>query len=198
VVRPRAVSRHFTANLGGPVVRNRLWFFAWLSVSCVDYDQSAWNRSEISSHLRAEQVSGKADLAGDEELPRAIEFPLTKSGLNPERPTLATPFETTLRFESLGTSRRRLATLPTRSSNTTLWDARVGRFVSAQENVPNIGDINTPNRVDSDQRYLEWGTARVRRPHAHPNNHQANCDAFPSAGVRGGSRMEGRCASREG
>ncbi|HEY9463064.1 MAG TPA: TonB-dependent receptor [Vicinamibacterales bacterium] len=137
--------RDFTANLGGPVVRNRVWFFAGYQY-LRDYDSQPGTDPTFPRTYEQNKFLGKLTWQATPSI-RVLSSLHNEEWVNPERPTLATPFETTVRFQASVPTTTFAHVTHTPSSNT-LWDARVGRFVSAQENVPNIGNVTTANRVD--------------------------------------------------
>jgi len=141
----RARYRDFTTNLGGPVVRNRLWFFAGYEY-LRDYDSQPGTDPKFPRTYEQNKFLGKLTWQATSTL-RVLSSFHNEEWVNPERPTLITPFETTLRF-SASVPTTTLAHITHTPSSNTLWDARVGRFVSSQENVPNVGNLTTANHVD--------------------------------------------------
>lgn len=67
--------------------------------------------------------------------------------VNPDRPTLVTPFEAITRTRASVPAMAFGHLTHTLSANT-LWDVRVGRFVYSQESPPSTGDRTTPSRFD--------------------------------------------------
>ena len=141
----RVQYRDLTTNLGGPVVRERLWFFAGYQY-LRDYDSQPGTDAEFPRAYEQDKVFAKLTwrLAPGLQLVNSFH---NEAWVNPDRPTAATPFEATL---------RRTATVPamtfahlthTLSANT-VWDVRVGRFVWNQENLPSTGNLTTPSRFD--------------------------------------------------
>jgi len=141
----RARYRDFTTNLGGPIVRNRLWFFTGYEY-LRDYDSQPGTDPKFPRTYEQNKFLGKLTWQATSTL-RVLSSFHNEEWVNPERPTLITPFETTLRF-SASVPTTTFAHITHTPSSNTLWDARVGRFVSAQENAPNIGNVTTPNHVD--------------------------------------------------
>jgi hypothetical protein len=137
--------RDFTANLGGPVVRNRLWFFAGYQY-LRDSDSQPGTDPNFPRAYEQNKFLGKVTWQATPTI-RLLSSFHNEEWVNPERPTLVTPFETTLRFEA-SVPTTTFAHVTHTPSNNTLWEARVGRFVSAQENIPNIGNVTTANRID--------------------------------------------------
>ena len=93
--------RDFTTNLGGPVVRERLWFFAGYQY-LRDYDSQPGTDPELPEDLRAGQdlreahVAAHAGPAADAELSRRV------TGSTPIGRHSSTPFEATLRLHAHG------------------------------------------------------------------------------------------------
>jgi hypothetical protein len=141
----RARYRDFTTNLGGPIVRDRLWFFAGYQY-LRDYDSQPGTDPKFPRKYEQDKIFGKATWQISPRL-RLLSSAHNEFWVDPERPTLVKPFETTLRFRASVPTTTFAHLLHTPSSNT-LWDARVGRFVLSQENQPSTGDIATPSRFD--------------------------------------------------
>ena len=141
----RATYRDVTTNLGGPIVRDRLWFFAGYQY-LRDYDSQPGTDPKFPRAYQQDKVSGKLtwQLAPGLRLQQSYH---NEFWVNPERPTLVTPFGVTLRpHASVPTTT--FGQLTYTMSSHTLWDARVGRFVLDQDNDPSTGDRSTPNRFD--------------------------------------------------
>jgi len=142
----RARYRDLTANLGGPAIRDRLWFFGGYQY-LRDYDSQPGTDPSQPRQYEQDKMFAKLTwrLAPGWQLLQSIH---NERWVNPEQPTLARPFETTLRSH---------ATVPavtfghlthTMSSNS-LWDVRVGRFVYTRGDDPSSGDWTRPNRTDT-------------------------------------------------
>jgi hypothetical protein len=137
--------RDFTSNLGGPLVRDRVWFFGGYQYFR-DYDSQPGTDPDEPRRYEQNKLFAKLtwQLAPGWQLLHSVHH---EEWVNPEPPTLATPFEATL---------RRSASVPaitfghlTHTFANTVWDVRVGRFVFAQEGVPSTRDLTTPGRTDS-------------------------------------------------
>jgi hypothetical protein len=137
--------RDFTANAGGPIVRNRLWFFAGYQY-LRDYDSQPGTDPKFPRTDGQNKVLGKLtwQVTPTMRLQSSLH---NEFWVSPERPDIVTPFEATLRFSgSIPTST--FAHVTHTPSNNTLWEARVGRFVSSQKNEPNVGNVTTTSRFD--------------------------------------------------
>lgn len=141
----RSRYRDFTTSLGGPIVRDRLWFFAGYQ-HLRDYDSQPGTDPKFPRKYEQDKMFGKFTWQITPRL-RLLSSFHNEFWVNPERPTLVTPFEATLRFKA-SVPTTTFAHLTHTPSSNTLWDARVGRFVLSQENQPSTGDISTPNRFD--------------------------------------------------
>jgi hypothetical protein len=141
----RARYRDLTTNLGGAIVRDRLWFFAGYQY-LRDYDSQPGTDPKFPRQYEQDKLFGKATWQISPNL-RVLSSSHNEFWVDPERPTLVKPFETTLRFRASVPTTTFAHVLHTPSNNT-LWDARVGRFVLSQENEPSAGGIATPSRFD--------------------------------------------------
>jgi TonB dependent receptor/Carboxypeptidase regulatory-like domain len=141
----RAGYRDFTTSLAGPVVRDRVWFFAGYQY-LRDSDSQPGTDPAFPRRYEQDKLLGKLTWQIAPSL-RLLSSYHNEFWVSPERPTLVTPFETTLRFNGRVPTTTFAHVTHTPSSNT-LWDARVGRFVLSQDNDPASGSITTPNRSD--------------------------------------------------
>jgi hypothetical protein len=137
--------RDFTTNLGGPLLRGRAWFFAGYQ-HLRDADSQPGTDPAFPRRYEQDKVLGKVTWQAAPSL-RLLSSYHNEFWAAPDRPTLATPFPTTLRPHGRVPTTTFAHVTHTPSSNT-LWDARVGRFVLSQQNDPASGSITTPNRSD--------------------------------------------------
>ena len=142
----RARYRDLTANLGGPAIRDRLWFFGGYQY-LRDHDSQPGTDSSQPRQYEQNKMFAKLTwrLAPGWQLLQSIH---NEKWVNPEQPTLARPFETTLRLHASVPAVTFGHLTHTMSSNT-LWDVRVGRFVYTREDDPSSGDRTTVNRTDT-------------------------------------------------
>jgi hypothetical protein len=141
----RARFRDFTTNLGGPVVRRRLWFFAGYQY-LRDYDSQPGTDPAFPRTYEQNKIFAKLTwkLSPSLQLMQSLN---DEHWVSPQTPTRVTPFAATQRLS---------ATVPTMTfghlthtlSSNTLWDARVGRFVYSRKDDPSTGDSTTPSRFD--------------------------------------------------
>jgi hypothetical protein len=137
--------RDFTTNLGGPVRRDRLWFFTGYQ-HLRDYDSQPGTDPAFPRTYEQDKVFAKLTwrLAPGMQLLQSFH---DEFWVNPELPTFVKPFEAT---------QRRHASVPAMTfghlthtlSPSTVWDVRVGRFVYDRHDDPSTGDVTTPGRSD--------------------------------------------------
>ncbi len=137
--------RDFTSDLGGPIARDRLWFFAGYQY-LRDYDSQPGTDPALPRQYEQNKIFGKLTW----KLRPGLTLVQSFNGefwVNPQIPTRVTPFAAT---------QRQNASVPTTTfgqltqilSPNTVWDARVGRFVYSRHDDPSSGDWTTPNRSD--------------------------------------------------
>jgi hypothetical protein len=142
----RAKYRDVTANLGGPALRDRLWFFAGYQY-LRDYDSQPGADPNRPRTYEQNKIFGKLTwkLAQGWQLDQSLH---DEHWVNPEQPTFAKPFETTLRAHASVPAVTFGHLSHTMSANT-VWDVRVGRFVYTRADDPSNGDRATPGRIDN-------------------------------------------------
>jgi len=141
----RVTYRDFTTNLGGPAIRDRLWFFGGYQ-HLRDYDSQPGTDPAFPRTYKQDKVFGKLTWRITPRWQLLQSFH-DEFWVNPELPTSTKPFEAT---------QRRHASVPamtfghlthTLSSNT-VWDVRVGRFVYDRKDDPSTGNVTIPNRTE--------------------------------------------------
>ena len=137
--------RDFTTNLGGPVARDRLWFFGGYQY-LRDYDSQPGVDPLFPRTYEQNKIFGKLTWRLSPSLLLMQSFH-DEFWVNPTPPTPVTPFEATLRVNASVPSVTFGQLTHTLSSNT-MWDARVGRYVLDLNNDPSTGNRTTPNRSD--------------------------------------------------
>jgi hypothetical protein len=141
----RAEYRDATAHLGGPIVRNRLWFFGGYQY-LRDYDSQPGTDPQFPRISEYDKMFMKGTWQITSKL-KLVSSMHDEFWVNPDRPTLSRPFLTTARTSgSRPTST--LADLTYILSANTLWDARVSRFKAPQTSDPPTGDFTTPYHID--------------------------------------------------
>jgi hypothetical protein len=140
----RARYRDLTTNIGGPAIRDRLWFFTGYQY-LRDYDSQPGASPAFPRTYEQDKIFAKLTwkLAPGWQLLQSIH---DESWVNPELPTFVKPFEATMRSH---------ASVPaitfgdlTHASANTLWDVRAGRFVYDREDDPSTGNRTTAGRFD--------------------------------------------------
>jgi hypothetical protein len=141
----RVLYRDITTNLGGPAIRDVLWFFAGYQ-HVRDYDSQPGTDPAYPRTYEQDKIFVKLNwrLAPGLQLVQSFH---DEFWVNPELPTFVKPFEAT---------QHRHATVPAvtfghltyTSSPTTVWDVNVGRFRYSRRDDPSSGSLTTPGRFD--------------------------------------------------
>ena len=141
----RARYRDATTTLGGPVVRDRLWFFAGYQY-VRDYDGQPGSDPAFPRTYEQDKIFGRLTwrLAPGWQLDQNFH---DEVGINPDRPTLVTPFEATPRVHQFVPAMT-LGHLTHTLSPNTVWDVRVGRFAANFDESSSSGNPTTPSRLD--------------------------------------------------
>ena len=141
----RARYRDFTTNIGGPAIRDRLWFFTGYQ-HLRDYDSQPGSDPQFPRTYEQDKIFAKVtwQLAPGWQLVQSVH---DEFWVNPEQPTFVKPFEATLRLHA-SVPAITFGQLTHTSSASTVWDVRVGRFVYAREDDPSTGNRTTPSRFD--------------------------------------------------
>jgi len=137
--------RDFTTNLGGRIIRDRLWFFTSYQYQR-DYDSQPGAYPESPRKYEQNKVSGKLTW----RLTPAMQFVQTyhqEFWVNPTQATSVTPFEATFRHNGSVPSMT-LGHLTHVLSSSTVWEARVGRYTMDWNMDPSTGNRTIPNRLD--------------------------------------------------
>src|SRR5262245_37803847 len=129
--------RDFTTNLGGPIARDRLWFFGGYQY-LRDYDSQPGVDPQFPRTYEQNKVFGKLTWRLSPTLQLMQSFH-DEFWVNPTPATLVAPFVTTLRVNASVPAITFGQLTHTLSSNT-VWDVRVGRYVLDLNNDPSSGD----------------------------------------------------------
>jgi hypothetical protein len=142
----RARYRDLTTSVGGPALRNRLWFFAGYQ-HLRDDDSQPGADPKFPRKYAQDKLYGKATwrLAPGWQLVQSVH---NEKWVNPDPPTAVTPFEVTLR-RSTRVPAITFGQLTHASSANSVSDIRVGRFVFDQDIAPSTGDRTRTSRTDS-------------------------------------------------
>jgi outer membrane receptor protein involved in Fe transport len=137
--------RDFTTNLGGPVVRDRVWFFTGYQY-LRDYDSQPGTDPSFPRSYEQNKIFGKVTWRIKPTL-QLVSSINDEHWVNPQAPTFVTPYEATVR-QHAHVPTMTFGNLTHTLSPNTFWDLRVGRFVLSQKNDPSTGDFGIPNRFD--------------------------------------------------
>jgi hypothetical protein len=142
----RARYRDFTTDLGGPIVPDRAWFFGGYQY-LRDYDSQPGTDPSRPRTYEQNKIFIKVTWqpAPGWQLDHSLH---DEFWVNPEQPTVARPFEATLRAHA-SVPAINFGHLTHASSSNTLWDVRVGRFVYSRNDDPSTGDRTIPGRMDN-------------------------------------------------
>lgn len=141
----RALYREMTSNLGGPAIRNRLWFFGGYQHTR-DYDSQPGTEPDFPRAYEADKGFGKLTWRlGRAQLVQSAHY---EAWANPEVPSSIRPFEAT-QHVTASVPALTLGHLTYVASPATVWDVRVGGFKYAQHSSPATGDHTIASRVDS-------------------------------------------------
>ncbi|MDQ3213326.1 MAG: TonB-dependent receptor, partial [Acidobacteriota bacterium] len=141
----RARYRDMTTNLGGPLRRDRLWFFAGYQY-LRDYDSQPGTEPGSPRTYEQDKLFAKLTWKLTQGLQLQQSFN-NEFGINPDRPTFVTPAESIAKPEGSAPAMTYGHLTHTLSPNT-VWDLRAGRFVFSRDNGPSSGDPTAPNRFD--------------------------------------------------
>ena len=138
--------RDFATNLGGPVLADRLWFFAGYQV-VRDYDSQPGSDPGLPRTSEQNKALGKLtwNLAPGWQLVQSVHY---EFWVSPDPPTAVTPFEATLR-RSASVPAITFGQLTHTSSASTVWDLRAGHVGYSQNNDPSTGNRTTAHRLNN-------------------------------------------------
>jgi hypothetical protein len=137
--------RDFTTSLGGPIARDRLWFFGSYQY-LRDYDSQPGTEPNLPRKYEQDKIFGKLTWKLKPGLQLVNSFH-DEFWVSPQTPTLVTPFVATQRL-SASVPTMTFGQLTHALSAATLWEARAGRFVYSRDDDPSSGDRTTANRFD--------------------------------------------------
>jgi len=142
----RARYRDFTTSLGGPLMRDRVWFFLG-SQYLRDYDSQPGSDPAYPRTYEQNKIFAKLtwQLGPGWQLVQSLH---QEFWVNTERPTRVTPWDATTR-QKASVPAMTFGHLTHIASANTLWDVRVGRFTYTREDEPRSGDWTIPGRFDT-------------------------------------------------
>ena len=158
----RARYRDLTTSLGGPVKRDRLWFFAAYQY-LRDYDSQPGADPAYPRRYEQNKVFTKLNWRFTPALQMMQSFH-KENWVNPSPATQAAPFLTTQRLHA-SVPNMTFAHLTHVASNRTVWEARVGRFLLRQDADPSSGDRTTPSRFDEVTGLASGNTGQISTLH---------------------------------
>jgi hypothetical protein len=137
--------RDLTTSLGGPLKRNRAWFFGAYQY-LRDFDSQPGADPAFPRKYEQNKVFGKltSQLTPSTQMMQSFH---QETWVNPTAPTIVSPFVTTQRVHARVPSAT-FVNLTQALSNRSVWEARVGRFTLDQDQDPSSGDRITPFRRD--------------------------------------------------
>jgi hypothetical protein len=142
----RARYRDFTTSLGGPAIRNHLWFFTGYQ-HLRDYDSQPGTDPAFPRAYEQDKVFAKLTWQFGPNW-RLVQSVHDEFWVNPESPTIARPFETTLRPHA-SVPAITFGHLMHTSSGGAVWDVRVGRFVYTRVDEPSTENRTTSPRTNA-------------------------------------------------
>jgi hypothetical protein len=137
--------RDFTTDLGGPLHRDRVWFFTGYQY-LRDYDSQPGTDPNFPRTYEQNKVFGKVtyQLKPNLQLFQSVNY---EAWVNPDIPTFLLPFAATKRLHAHVPAMTFSHLTHTLSANT-VWDVRVGRFEYHRRDDPSTGDFTIPNHSD--------------------------------------------------
>ena len=142
----RARYRDFTSNLGGPAIRQRLWFFGGYQY-LRDYDSQPG--TDPQSPRTYEQNKGFAKLtwrlAPNWQLNQSLH---EEVWVSPDQPRFDRPVETTTRGAA-HVPAMTFGDLTHTVSPSTVWEVRAGRFTYDFDAPPTTGNTSTASHLDA-------------------------------------------------
>ena len=142
----RARYRDFTTNLGGPAIRQRLWFFGGYQF-LRDYDSQPGTDPTSPKTYEQNKMFAKLTwrLAQNWQLNQSLH---EEFWVNPEQPLVNRPIETTTRSKA-HVPAMTFGHLTHTASPRTVWEVRAGRFTYDLDAPPTSGDTSTASRFDN-------------------------------------------------
>ena len=154
----RAAYRDFTTSLGGPVFRDRLWFFSGYQ-HLRDSDSQPATDPGLPREYERDQIFAKLTwrLAPGWQLTQSLHDEFWS---NPETPSATKPRNATQRLDATVPAINFGHLIHTASPNT-VWDVRVGQFRFTQDTSPTSGDPTIPNRIDQPENIWTGGPQQI-------------------------------------
>ena len=187
--------RDFTTSLGGPVMRDRLWFFSGYQHQR-DYDSQPGTDPDLPRKYEQDKIFAKLTwrLAPGWQLVQSVHDEFWS---NPETPSATKPLDATQRLDA-SVPAMNLGHLTHTVSSSTVWDVRVGRFNFTQDTSPTSGDPTIPNRIDQPENVWSGGPQLIGKVRQVRTTVKGTLSHYRAGLVRCRSRMENRRASGPG
>jgi hypothetical protein len=141
----RAKYQDLTSNFGGPLRRDRAWFFAGYQY-LRDYDSQPGTDPALPRTYEQNKVFAKLTWKPTPRLQLLHSFH-DEFWVSPEQPTFAKLYAATLRSHA-SVPAMTFGQLTHTLSPTTVWDARIGRFVYLRDDDPSTGNRAIPSRLN--------------------------------------------------
>jgi Carboxypeptidase regulatory-like domain len=150
--------RDFSSTFGGPIARDRLWFFSGYQHQR-DYDSQPGTDPDLPRQYEQDKIFAKATsrLAAGWQMVQSFHDEFWS---NPETPSATKPRDATQRLDG-HVRAMNLGHLTHTGSANTVWDVRVGRFSFTQDTTPTSGDPTIPNRVDLPEMIWSGGPQQI-------------------------------------
>ena len=154
----RAGYRDFTTSLGGPAIRDRLWFFSGYQ-HLRDSDSQPATDPNLPREYEQDKIFAKVTwrLAQSWQLTQSFHDEFWS---NPETPSATKPRAATQRLDASVPAINFGHLIHTASPNT-VWDVRVGQFRFTQDTSPTSGDPTVPNRIDQPENIWSGGPLQI-------------------------------------
>jgi hypothetical protein len=154
----RSKYNDFTTTLGGPVIRDRVWFFSGYQRQR-DYDSQPGTDPNLPRKYEQDKVFGKLTwrLAPRWQLVQSFHDEFWS---NPETPSPMKPLSATQTIDA-SVPAVNLGHLTHTASANTVWDVRAGWFRFAQDTSPTSGDPTIANRIDQPQNVWSGGPQQI-------------------------------------
>ena len=154
--------RDATTAIGGPIARNRLWFFG-AAQYLRDYDSQPGADPAYPRTYEQNKVSAKLNwrLTPTLQIMQSFHY---ENWVNPTPATQSAPFVTTQRVHA-SVPNMTFGHVTQTLSDRTVWEARVGRFLYQQDADPSSGDRTTPSRSDQITGISSINTSQITTLH---------------------------------
>ena len=150
--------RDFTTGVGGPVVRERLWFFSGYQ-HLRDSDSQPGTDPDLPREYEQDKFFAKLTwgLAPGWQLVQSLHDEFWS---NPETPSATKPRRATQRLDASVPAINFGHLIHTASANT-VWDVRAGWFRFTQDTSPTSGDPTIPHRLEQPDNIWSGGPQQI-------------------------------------